>query len=158
MKFKEIRVYAKERGWTPQPMNYAAKIEKDKDMGFVVSFPDLPNVNAFGNTQEVALKQAKDALDGAMECDLGLGNTMILPKTMPDSDKGLYAVELSPRIEIAYKLFEARRGQKKSDVARRANITPQAYQRFETPKGSPSIETLYKLAHALGKQLVIEFV
>jgi antitoxin HicB len=38
-------------------------------------------------------------------------------------------------------------------VARRANITPQAYQRFETP-----IETLYKLAHALGKQLVIEFV
>jgi len=124
-------------------MNYAAKIEKDKDMGFVVSFPDLPNVNA---------------LDGAMECDLDLGNTMILPKTEPDSDKGLYPVELSPRIEIAYKLFEARRGQKKCDVARRANITPQAYQRFETPKGSPSIETLYKLAHALGKQLVIEFV
>ena len=77
-------------------MNYAAKIEKDKDMGFVVSFPDLPNVNAFGDTQEEALKQAKDALDGAMECDLDLGNTMILPKTMPDSDKGLYPVELSP--------------------------------------------------------------
>jgi antitoxin HicB len=93
-------------------MNYAAKIEKDKDMGFVVSFPDLPNVNAFGDTQEEALKQAKDALDGAMECDLDLGNTMILPKTMPDSDKGLYPIELSPRIEIAYKLFEARRGQK----------------------------------------------
>ena len=109
-------------------MNYAAKIEKDKDMGFVVSFPDLPNVNAFGDTQEEALRQAKDALDGAMECDLDLGNTMILPKTMPDSD------------------------------ARRANITPQAYQRFETPKGSPSVETLYKLAHALGKQLVVEFV
>ena len=139
-------------------MNYAAKIEKDKDMSFVVSFPDLPNVNAFGDTQEEALKQAKDALDGAMECDLDLGNTMILPKTMPDSDKGLYPVELSPRIEIAYKLFEARRGQKKSEVARRANITPQAYQRFETPKGSPSVETLYKLAHALGKQLVVEFV
>lgn len=43
-------------------------------------------------------------------------------------------------------------------VERRANITPQAYQRFETPKGSPSVETLYKLAHALGKQLVVEFV
>ena len=68
-------------------MNYAAKIEKDKDMGFVVSFPDLPNVNAFGDTQEEALRQSKDALDGAMECDLDLGNTMILPKTMPDSDK-----------------------------------------------------------------------
>ena len=139
-------------------MNYAAKIEEDKYVGFMVTFPDLPNVNAFGDTPEDALKQAKDALDGAMECDLDLGNTMILPKTMPDSDKGLYPVELSPRIEIAYKLFEARRGQKKSDVARRANITPQAYQRFETPKGSPSVETLYKLAHAIGKQLVIKFV
>ncbi|MBQ5463306.1 MAG: type II toxin-antitoxin system HicB family antitoxin [Fibrobacter sp.] len=134
-------------------MNYAAKIEEDKYVGFVVSFPDLPNVNAFGDTPEDALRQAKDALDGAMECDLDLGNTMILPKTEP-----LVGVGLSPRIEIAYKLFEARRGQKKSEVARRANITPQAYQRFETPKGSPSIETLYKLAHALGKQLVIEFV
>ena len=100
-------------------------------------------------------KLAKQA-DGAVMATLG--NTMILPKTMPNTDKGLYPVELSPRIEIAYKLFEARRGQKKSEVARRANITPQAYQRFETPKGSPSIETLYKLAHALGKQLVIEFV
>lgn len=138
-------------------MNYAAKIEKDKDMGFMVSFPDLPNVNAFGDTQE-ALKQAKDALDGAMECDLDLGNTMILPKTMANTDMGLYPVELSPRIEIAYKLFEARRGQKKSEVARRAKMSPQAYQRFETPKGSPSVETLYKLAHALGKQLVVEFV
>ena len=53
----------------------------------MVSFPDLPNVNAFGDTQE-ALRQAKDALDGAMECDLDLDNTLILPKTMPDSDKG----------------------------------------------------------------------
>ena len=98
-------------------MNYAAKIEKDNDMGFVVSFPDLPNVNAFGDTQEEALRQAQDALDGAMECDLNLGNTMILPKAMPNTDKGLYPVELSPRIE-----------------------------------------TLYKLAHALGKQLIVEFV
>ena len=94
-------------------MNYAAKIEKDKDMGFVVSFPDLPNVNAFGDTQEEALKQAKDALDGAMECDLDLGNTMILPKTMPDSDKGLYPVELSPR-----KTHQSRLGK----VARYTNI------------------------------------
>ena len=76
----------------------------------------------------------------------------------PDSDKGLYPVELSPRLRIANKLFEVRRGQKKSEVARRAKISPQAYQRFETPKGSPSVETLYKLAHALGKQLVVEFV
>lgn len=29
-------------------MIYACKIEKDKDMGYVASFPDLPNVNAFG--------------------------------------------------------------------------------------------------------------
>ena len=119
-------------------MDYAAKIEKDKDMGYVVSFPDLPNVNAFGETREEAIKQAKDALDGAMECDL-------------------VAIQLSPRIEVAYKIFEARRGKTKAEVAKAAGFTPQAYQRFETPKGTPTVETLYKIAAALGKKLVIKF-
>ena len=107
----------------------------------------------------VALKVNKDVQDSIL-ADPALSNVVdiIAIEQWYDTDKGLYPVELSPRIEIAYKLFEARRGQKKSDVARRANITPQAYQRFETPKGSPSVETLYKLAHALGKQLVVEFV
>ena len=139
-------------------MEYAAKVEKDKEMGFVVSFPDLPNVNAFGSTLEEALVQAKDALDGAMECDLELGNTFIYPKTMPESEKDLYPIALSPKIEIAYKIFEARRGKKKSQVAKAAGMTPQAYQRFETPAGSPSVETLYRIASALGKKLEIAFV
>ena len=84
-------------------MDYAAKIEKDKDMGYVVSFPDLPNVNACGETREEAIKQAKDALDGAMECDLDMGYSFVYPKTMPDADKDLVAIQLSPRIEVAYK-------------------------------------------------------
>ena len=139
-------------------MYYAVKIEKDKDMGYVATFPDLPNVNAFGSTKNEALREAKNALDGAIESDLELGLSFIKPKTLPDEDKGLWAVELSPRVEIAYKLYEARRGKKKNQVAKLAGISPQAYQRFETTKSSPSIETLYRLAHALGKQLVIDFV
>ena len=94
-------------------MDYAAKVEKDKKMGFVVSFPDLPNVNAFGRTQKEALAQAKDALDGAMESDLELGYTFIYPKTEPDPKKGLFPVALSPKVEIAYKIFEAKKKKKK---------------------------------------------
>lgn len=138
-------------------MDYAAKIEKDKDMGYVVSFPDLPNVNAFGETREEAIKQAKDALDGAMECDLDMGYSFVYPKTKPDADKDLVAIQLSPRIEVAYKIFEARRGKTKAEVAKAAGFTPQAYQRFETPKGTPTVETLYKIAAALGKKLEIKF-
>ncbi|MBR4915803.1 MAG: type II toxin-antitoxin system HicB family antitoxin [Fibrobacter sp.] len=138
-------------------MDYAAKVEKDKKMGFVVSFPDLPNVNAFGRTQKEALAQAKDALDGAMESDLELGYTFVYPKTEPNPKKGLFPVALSPKVEIAYKIFEARRGMKKSQVAKAAGMTPQAYQRFETPNGSPSVETLYRIANALGKKLEISF-
>ena len=138
-------------------MDYAVKIEKDEDMGFVASFPDLPNVNAFGESVDEALAQAKAALDGAMECDLEMGLSFVYPKTVPDKDRGLYAVGLSPRVEIAYKIFEARRGKKKAQVAKAAGMTPQAYQRFETPKGSPSVETLYRIANALGKRLEISF-
>ncbi|PWJ59812.1 MULTISPECIES: type II toxin-antitoxin system HicB family antitoxin [unclassified Fibrobacter] len=139
-------------------MIYACKIEKDKDMGYVASFPDLPNVNAFGASIGEALAMAKEAMDGAFECDLDLGLTFVYPKTEPNEKKGLYAVELSPKIEVAYKIFEARRGKTKTQVAKKAGISPQAYQRFETPKGSPSVETLYKIAAALGKKLEINFV
>lgn len=139
-------------------MYYACKIVKDKAMGFVASFPDLPNVNAFGSSIGEALAMAKEAMDGAFESDLDMGLNFIYPKTEPNEKKGLYAVELSPRIEVAYKIFEARRGQTKSHVAKKAGMTPQAYQRFETSKGSPTVETLYKIAAALGKKLEINFV
>lgn len=138
-------------------MDYAAKIEKDKHLGFVASFPDLPNVNAFGATKKECLDMAKEALDGAMACDLDSGNAFVPPTTVPDADKGLFPVQLSPKVEIAYKIFEARRGTAKAKVARAAGMTPQAYQRFETPKGSPSVETLYRIAAALGKRLEIRF-
>ena len=139
-------------------MDYAAKIEKDADMGYVASFPDLPHVNAFGATRKECLAQAKEALDAAMESDLSLGNTFIQPTTVPDADRGLFAVELSPKVEIAYKIFEARRGMTKAKVAKAAGMTPQAYQRFETPKGSPSVDTLYRIAAALGKRLEVRLV
>lgn len=139
-------------------MIYAALLEKDKDMGYIVSFPDLPNVNAFGATKEEALAMAKEALDGATASDLKMGVSFIYPKILPNEAENLFAVELAPKIEVAYKIFEARRGLKKNEVAKRAGMSPQAYQRFETPKGSPSVETLYKIAHAMGKQLEITFV
>lgn len=139
-------------------MDYAVKIESDKDMGYVASFPDLPNVNAFGATRKECLEQAKAALDAAMECDLDAGNSFVMPTTVPDPDRGLMPVQLSPKVEIAYKLFEARGTMRKAQVAKAARISPQAYQRFETTKGSPSVETLYRLAAAMGKRLEISFV
>ncbi len=139
-------------------MYYAARLEKDRDMGYVVSFPDLPNVNAFGKTRAEALRMAKEALNGAMACDLEAGLAFAKPSTVPDIDRGLFPVELSVNVEVAYRLFEARRGMKKAEVARRAGITPQAYQRFETTKGSPSFDTVSRLAHAMGKELVWSLV
>src|SRR5574344_26720 len=139
-------------------MFYAAKIEKDRELGFVVSFPDLPNVNAFGATKKEALKMAEEALNGSLEVYLDRGMTLIEPRTMPDEDSGLFAIDVKPELEIAYKLFEARRRMKKADVARRAGISPQAYQRFKKKKNSPTVATLYKLAKAMGKRLEISLV
>ena len=139
-------------------MIYAALLEKDKDMGFIVSFLDLPNVNAFGETKEEALAMAKEALDGATASDLKMGVSFIYPKTAPNARENLFAIELSPKIEVAYKIFEARRGLKKNEVAKRVGMSPQAYQRFETPNGSSSVETLCKIGHTMGKPLEISFV
>jgi predicted RNase H-like HicB family nuclease/DNA-binding XRE family transcriptional regulator len=139
-------------------MFYAAKIIKDKDMGYVASFPDKENVITSGSTLEQAREAAAEALNGTLETELSLGMSLIEPKVLPNAKKNLYAIDVHPELEIAYRLFEARRGKTKQEVAKAAGMTKQAYQRFETPAGNPTIATLYRLAKACGKHLEIRLV
>lgn len=139
-------------------MYYSAKITKDKHSGFIVTFPDKENVFTTGETIQLALKNAEEALNVCMETELDLGMSLVEPKTAADADKKLFAVSVRPELEVAYRIFEARRGKTKQFVATSAGITKQAYQRFETPKGNPTVATLGRIAKALGKKLEIRFV
>ena len=136
-------------------MQYLAKVEKE-DGSYLVSFPDLPNVNTFGDTLEVALHNAEEALNGALQADFGRG--FELPKTRRHAGRGFHPVHILPHIAVAYELRRMRRGLSQTEIARRVGVSYQAVQKLENPKTSnPSIKTLEKIAGAFGKRVDIAF-
>ncbi|MDR0517052.1 MAG: type II toxin-antitoxin system HicB family antitoxin [Fibromonadaceae bacterium] len=138
-------------------MNYAAKITKEDDE-YIVSFPDKPNINTCGESLEHSLEMAKEALNETLICELNLCKHLVAPKTKENLKKGLHAIPVKPEIEIAYMLFEARKGKPIAKVAKEAGISKQAYRSFETPFANPTFNALSSIAKALGKNLEIRLI
>ncbi|MBO4319748.1 MAG: type II toxin-antitoxin system HicB family antitoxin [Treponema sp.] len=113
----------------------------EKDGKFIAQFPDMTNVLTYGSSREEALEMAKDALDGVLSVDIENG----FPIPPAKYTEG-YPVEVSPKIAFAIELRKARAGNSLKDVAEKAGMTYQQYQRLENPrKTNPTLETLYKL-------------
>ena len=113
----------------------------ENDGKFIAQFPDMTNVLTYGSSREEALEMAKDALDGVLSVDIE--NGFPIP---PAKYTGGYPVEVSPKIAFAIELRKARAGNSLKDVAEKAGMTYQQYQRLENPrKTNPTLETLYKL-------------
>jgi antitoxin HicB len=131
-------------------MVYNCTVEKDGKM-FIVQFPDMPNIQTYGNTHEEALAMAKEALDGCLESDISRG----LPVPSPAYKKG-YPVTVASHIVLSLLLRELRGEQSQTDIARRLGLSYQTYQRLENPrKANPTIKTLERIAHIYGRELSI---
>ena len=79
-------------------MTYAAKITNE-DNAYLVSFPEFPNVNTYGDTLADALANATEALNGAIESDFERGFDLPKPKT--HRGKAFHDIAISAHIEIA---------------------------------------------------------
>ena len=113
----------------------------EKDGKFIAQFPDMTNVLTYGSSLEEALEMAKDALDGVLSVDIE--NGFPIP---PSKYTGGYPVEVSPKVAFAIELRKARAEKSLKEVAEKAGMTYQQYQRLENPrKTNPTLETLYKL-------------
>jgi antitoxin HicB len=136
-------------------MQYYAKIVKSEDV-FLISFPDLPDINTYGETFDDAIKNAAEALNACLETDFERGFSLIEAKTY--KGKNIVAINVQPHIEIAYTLRKLRRGKSQLSVAQALGISYQAYQKLENPrKCNPTIKTLEKISNAFGKKLVVNF-
>jgi antitoxin HicB len=129
-------------------MTYNCTIEQEGDM-FIVRFPDMPNIQTFGNTHEEALAMAQEALEGCLESDISRG----LP-VPPSACKEGFPVPIANHIAVALRLRELRGEQSQTDIARKLGLSYQAYQRLENPrKANPTIKTLEKIARVYGRKL-----
>lgn len=136
-------------------MEYYAKIKKTSG-AYMVSFPEFPNVNTYGNCLESALNNASEALNGCLESDFERGYH--LPDVKVYNGRNYHKVRVLPHIEIAYKLKKLRNGKSQIEIAKKLKISYQAYQKLENPrKCNPTIKTLEKISNALGKEVVIRF-
>jgi antitoxin HicB len=136
-------------------MHYFAKILK-KEGAFIVSFPDLKNVNTYGETLNEAIKNAGEALNGSLESDFERGFS--LPEPSEYNSKGFYKISVLPHLEIAYMLRKLRIGKTQGEIAHSLGISYQAYQKLENPrKCNPTIKTLEKIGNVLGRKLEVSF-
>ena len=118
-----------------------------KDGKFFVQFPDISNAITLGDTQEEALIMAKDVLNGVLASHLDNG----FPISEPNY-RGGYPVEVSPKVAFAIELRKARANHTQKEVAEKAGMTYQQYQRLENPhKTNPTLETLYKLQQVFNR-------
>lgn len=121
-------------------MTYNCDITSEEGK-FVVRFPDMTNAITFGNSQEEALFMAQDVLNGILASHMDNGYPIPEP-----AYKGGHPVEVSPKVAFAIGLRKARAERSQKEVAAKAGITYQQYQRLENPhKTNPTLETLYKL-------------
>ncbi len=135
-------------------MYYYANIKKEDNI-FVVSFPDFPNINTFGETLESAKMMAYDALNLTLGYDSERG--FILPERTEIKDG--YKIKVEENIHLA-SLFRSLRGNRpQSEIAKKLGISYQAYQKLENPdKCNPTVQTLEKLASVFDNEVYIDFV
>jgi antitoxin HicB len=136
-------------------MHYFAKISKE-DGVYLVSFPELVNINTYGNTLSEAIENAEEALNGSLESDFERGFSLSEPKE--HKGNGYYQIPVFPHLEIAYTLRKLRTGKSQVEIAHSLGISYQAYQKLENPrKCNPTIKTLEKIGIALGRKLEVSF-
>ena len=135
-------------------MQYLAKISKS-DGHFLVSFPDFPSINTYGDHLKDALENASEALNGCLESDFERGYE--LPKKTRRQGGKLRPIKVWPHIDIAYQLRQLRKNQSQVSIARKLGISYQAYQKLENPrKCNPTIKTLEKISHVLGREIEVK--
>ncbi len=84
-----------------------------------------------------------------------------LKEQLKDSDVRKAYEEEGVFVELAIQIahLRAKRGLSQRELAQRLHTSQQTISRVESPhNGSLSLRTLVKLAHALGKELKVQFV
>jgi DNA-binding XRE family transcriptional regulator/predicted RNase H-like HicB family nuclease len=138
-------------------VRYAAVVRKEK-RALLAEFPDCPGCQTFAERGQDMAVMAGEALEGWLEAHLSEGEVPPRPSARaPKAPHGAEVlwVEVPARLAIKLYLRWARQeaGLTQAELARRAGISQQMISRLEDPDHNPTLETLEKVARALGVRL-----
>ncbi len=135
-------------------IRYPANIAPQEPSGFLVTFPDLPDVFTEGETWDEAVFNAAEVLTAMLGWKLDNGQAIPDPSPL---GPGMRAIAPDARTQAALLVRRARGERSLADIARALDTSWPAAKRLEDPRHWPSLKQLEKAAQALGKRLVISF-
>ncbi|HLL54702.1 MAG TPA: type II toxin-antitoxin system HicB family antitoxin [Myxococcaceae bacterium] len=142
-------------------MRYSAVLTRE-GKATLVAFPEAPGCQTFAEAGEDVEAVAREALEGWLEAHLAAGE--VPPATsgqLVEVPKGatLLWVDVPSRLAAKISLRRARHeaGFTQAELARRAGLSQPQLAKLESPDSNPTLDTLERVAEALGVRLTIGF-
>jgi antitoxin HicB len=136
---------------------YPARIEKDTNGSYLLTFRDLPEVSTVGDSAEEALANAVEAIELAIE--LYFDEKRVLPS--PSKAKRGEAMVYLPAMVSAKALLVNEMIQqkiRKADLARKLHWHKPQVDRLLDPRHSSKIEMVEQALAVVGKRLELQVV
>jgi antitoxin HicB len=137
-----------------QTWTYPALIQALPDNEWLVSFPDIPQINTSGDSRAEALVNAADALEEMVLAQLAHGLPVPSPR---ESRGGETPVDLDPVTAARAALVQAMAESNMSNVAlaKRLNKSEGAIRRLTHGGTGVKIDTLIEALHVLGRRAAL---
>src|SRR5580692_10193899 len=136
-------------------MRYPARLKAEKEGGYVVTFPDIPEAITQGEDVEDALMHARDALESALEFYFDDQRPVPLPST-PKRGQRLVDLPLSVSAKVLLLNEMLRQKVRPAELARRLGTTPQEVNRLTNIRHTTRIDRVDAAMRALGKRLIVK--
>jgi DNA-binding XRE family transcriptional regulator/predicted RNase H-like HicB family nuclease len=142
-------------------MRYAA-IVTIEGKARLAEFPDCPGCQTFVEGPASIEAGAAEALEGWLETSLEFGDAPARPSKRVSAPRGATViwVGVRPKLAAALEVRWARQAARLSqtELGRLVGVTQQQIAKLERATGNVSIETLDRVARALGKSVRVELV
>lgn len=136
-------------------IEYPAKIKKEEDGIFFVSFSDIEEAITQGETMEEALFNASEVL--TLTIEYRLDEEQKIPEPSQVTGNNIHLISPSAKVQAALLVRKARQGRSLADLARTLETSWPSVKRLENPHNSPTLKMIDKTAAALGKRLILSF-
>lgn len=130
-------------------MRYAAKLRREGKY-ILAEFPDCPGCQTFSGRGESIQANASDALVGWLEATMAHGRIPSRPSKRVKGRVLWVDVPLALSAKIAVRWARHDAGLTQAQLAKRIGVSQQQIARLEHPDYNPTLETLQKVAEALG--------
>ena len=136
-------------------MRYPARLKRQEEGGYVVTFPDIPEAITQGEDVGDSLVHAADDLESALDFYFEDLRSVPLPSK---PKRGQYLVELPPSVAAKVLLLNEMLRQKvrPAELARRLGTTAQEVNRLTNLRHATKIDRVDAALRTLGKLLVVK--